>query len=50
VIKIRISSFTVKWGDKQLVLVSKPKKEDKKKKKEPDNGNPHQSNPTNNFL
>jgi hypothetical protein len=31
VIKVRVSSFVIKWGDKQEVLVSKPKKEKRKK-------------------
>jgi hypothetical protein len=37
-IKIRVSSFVIKLGDKQLVLVSKPKKEKNKKKIEPASG------------
>jgi hypothetical protein len=36
-IKIRVSSFVIKLGDKQVVLVSKPKKEKNKKKNEPAN-------------
>jgi hypothetical protein len=32
-IKVRVSSVVIKLGDKQVVLVSKPKKEKNKKKK-----------------
>jgi hypothetical protein len=32
VIKVRVSSFVIKWGDRQVVLVLKPKKEKNKKK------------------
>jgi hypothetical protein len=37
-IKIRVSSFTIKWGDQQVVLVSKPSKEKNEKKNEPESG------------
>jgi hypothetical protein len=45
VIKIRVSSFVIKWGDKQVVLVSKPRKDKNKKKNEPANGGSSQNSP-----
>jgi len=45
VIKIRVSSLVIRWGDKQVVLVSKQKKEKDKKKKEPANGVSNHLNP-----
>jgi hypothetical protein len=45
VIKIRVSSFVIKLGDKQVVLVSKSKKDKDKKKNEPANGVSNQNSP-----
>jgi hypothetical protein len=45
VIKIRVSRFVIKWGDKQVVLVSKPKKGKNKKKNGPANGNSNEVSP-----
>jgi hypothetical protein len=49
-IKIRVSSFTIKWGDQQVVLVSKPSDEKKKKKNEPESGASKQRSPEHDFF
>ena len=43
-IKVRVSSFVIKWGDRQVILVSKPKKGKNKKKNGTPNGNSSQDN------
>jgi hypothetical protein len=50
VIKIRVASVVIKWGDKQVVLVSKPKKDKNKKKNEPPNGDSNRLNRVDSFL
>jgi hypothetical protein len=37
-IKIHVARLVIKWGDKQVILVSKPKKEKNKKKNGSANG------------
>jgi hypothetical protein len=42
-IKIHVARFVIKWGDRQVVLVSKPKKGKNKKKNGLANGGSQQS-------
>jgi hypothetical protein len=49
-IKIHVSSVVIRWGDKQVVLVSKPKEDNNKKKNKPVNGIRYQPNPRDNCV